>query len=139
MPRNCAPFFLSALFALIFSLPAIADETTPQKTFRYNAGGKRDPFAPLIINNQLAVGRPSGSAQGKPVLYGILWDPAGVSIALVDNLEAKVGDIVRGYRVKAIQKDAVILEAEGQTVVLDIAFETDKSGATTQKEHLPSE
>ncbi len=138
MPRK-ALFLPGLLFVFFCSLPAAALNTAPQKTFRYNAEGKRDPFIPLIINNQLAGGRASASAQGKPVLYGILWDPSGSSIALIDNLEAKTGDTVRGYRVKAIQKDSVVLEAEGQTVVLDIAFEIDKASATTQKEHPSSE
>ena len=102
-----------------------------QKPFHYDAEGKRDPFVPLILNNRLAVDSGPDNAQslGKPELHGILWDAAGHSIALIDNLEAKTGDTVQGYKVMAIRKDAVVLEANGQSVVLEIAFEAQPSSA----------
>ena len=101
----------------------------PQKPFQYDPAGKRDPFIPLTLNIQ-----PESDTQslGKLVLHGILWDPAGHSIALIDDLEVKTGDTVGGYRVSAIRKDAVVLEANGQSVVLEIAYDTQPS--KTQKE-----
>jgi hypothetical protein len=74
-------------------------------------------------------------AASKPVLYGILWDPGGQSIALINDAEVKVGDAVSGYRVKEIRQDAVVLINGGVPVVLEIAFEAPPStlspGATT--------
>lgn len=139
MERKTTLFLLLLVSSHPCALPVYAAEGNPQKTFRYNADNKRDPFIPLIIDNRLVGANFSASGQGKPVLYGILWDPAGKSIALVDDTEAKVGDSVRGYRVIAIRKDAVVLEADGQTVELDIAFGSQPSGATTQKEHPSNE
>lgn len=119
-------FFAGALF---FALAASAAEDT--KPFRYDPEGRRDPFVPLIQNNRLT----SDSGQkiqdlGKPQLHGILWDAAGHSIALIDDLEARVGDIVQGFKVVAIRKDGVELEANGQTVVLEIAFDAQSPGTT---------
>jgi len=65
------------------------------------------------------------------VLYGILWDSAGNSIALINDTEVKVGDTVKGYRVTEIRQDAVVLTNGGEPVVLQIAFETPPSGTTT--------
>ncbi len=106
-------------------------------SFRYDAGGRRDPFVPLILNNRLlGSGTQHSGDPSKPVLRGILWDPHGQSIALIDDLEAKVGDAVREYRVRSITKDEVVLEGEGgQSVVLQIAFETQPSGTTMGGEH----
>ena len=118
--------------------PMSAAEDPAQKSpFRYGAAGRRDPFVPLILNNRLlgAGDRHSGDSS-KPVLRGILWDPRGQSIALIDDLEAKVGDAVREYHVRSITKDEVVLEGEGgQSVVLQIAFETQPSGTTMGGEH----
>lgn len=114
-----------------------AKELESPQSFRYDPAGKRDPFVPLIVNNRLA-SQSAGSfvsELGRPVLHGILWDPAGNSIALIDNFEARIGDQVQGYTIKDIKKDSVILEAEGKSVVLNIAFEEQFPASTTQKEH----
>jgi hypothetical protein len=61
------------------------------------------------------------------VLYGILWDPGGRSIALVDDLEVSVGDSIGPYRVEEIRPDAVVLAREsGEQFVLELVFESDE-------------
>ncbi|MBI4341109.1 MAG: hypothetical protein HY598_02365 [Candidatus Omnitrophica bacterium] len=113
-----------------------AEESSPSKAFKYDAGGHRDPFAPLILNGRLmGAGARSPRDLSKPTLHGILWDPIGRSIALIDDTEVRVGDTVRGYRVAAIRQDEVVLEGDGQSVVLQIAFETQPSGTTTGGGH----
>ena len=57
------------------------------------------------------------------MLYGILWEPGGQSIALINDLETKVGDAVGGYQVKEIRRDAVVLVNGGEPVVLSISFD----------------
>lgn len=96
----------------------------PPEPFRYDSGGRRDPFVPLVREGRLV-----GTAQGvhvdsaTPTLYGILWDPQGDSIALLNEAEVKVGETVAGFRVKAIQRDAVVLDGGGEPVVLRITYE----------------
>ena len=106
-------------------------------TFSYDPAGHRDPFVPLVRDGRL-VGVTTLGTSGptdKPVLYGILWDPEGHSIALINDGEVKVGDSVGGYRVKEIRQDAVVLTSGGVPVVLEIAFDAPPSklspGATT--------
>lgn len=91
----------------------------------YDSGGRRDPFVPLVRDGRL-VGAPKGVhiETTQPVLYGVLWDPAGQSIALINDGEAKVGDTIGGYRVTEIRRDAVVLENGGEPLVLEISFET---------------
>ena len=123
--------------AVLIGSLAAAEEPSQKTGFRYDAAGRRDPFMPLVLNNRLVSTGGGGSRDlSQPVLRGILWDPSGRSIALIDELEAKVGDTVRGYRVAAIRRDEVVLESEdGQSMVLQIAFETPSSGTTTGGEH----
>ena len=98
-----------------------ADQGAP---FRYDSGGRRDPFMPLVRDGRLVAAGPGVRLeQSKPVLYGILWDPTGHSIALINDAEVKQGDRVGDYEVKEIQHDAVVLDNGGEPVVLRIAFD----------------
>ena len=98
-----------------------ADQGVP---FRYDSGGRRDPFMPLVRDGRLVAAGPGVRLeQSKPVLYGILWDPTGHSIALINDAEVKQGDRVGDYEVKEIQHDAVVLDDGGEPVVLTIAFD----------------
>ena len=98
-----------------------ADQGAP---FRYDSGGRRDPFMPLVRDGRLVAAGPGVRLeQSTPVLYGILWDPAGRSIALVNDAEVREGDRIGDYEVKEIQHDAVVLDNGGEPVVLRIAFD----------------
>lgn len=126
----------TAALAVVFvtmHAPLWAADESAQESFRYDARGQRDPFRPLIQDGRIVglTGRSSSVETDQPVLYGILWDPGGNSIALINDTEVKVGDTVNGYRVTEIRQDAVVVTNGGEPVVLQIAFETPPSGTTT--------
>ena len=100
--------------------------------FQYDAKGRRDPFVPLVRDGQLVSvsQRPSVDAS-TPTLHGILWDPGGHSLALINDVEAKVGDAVGEYRVTEIRNDAVVLSNGGAPMVLQISFETPSETASS--------
>jgi len=88
-----------------------------------HAQSQRDPFVPLVRDGRLIA--PSGSENfSQLTLVGILWDPSGQSIALINDTEAKVGDVLGEYQVHEIRQDAVVLMREGQPVVLQLSFDT---------------
>ena len=100
--------------------------------FRYNAKGRRDPFVPLVRDGQLvSVSQSAPIESSRPMLRGILWDAGGHSIALINDLEAKVGDTVGDYQVQEIRHDAVVLTNGAEELVLEISFEAPPSSATT--------
>ena len=102
--------------------------------FRYNSKSRRDPFVPLVRDGQLvSVTQSTPVETSKPVLHGILWDPSGQSIALVNDMEARVGDSIGDYQVTGIRHDAVVLSNGGEPLVLEISFEAppSPSSATT--------
>ena len=95
----------------------------------YDAKGKRDPFVPLVRDGRMiaiAGEVPSASAPvdlSLPLLGGILWDPAGRSIALLNDKEAMVGDAIGGYQVAEIHPDYVVLDQEGRRVTVRMTFD----------------
>ena len=99
----------------------------------YDPAGRRDPFVSLVRDGKLIDVGPSMTRAelAKPVLYGVLWDAGGKSIALINDLEAKVGDTIGGFRIKDIRQDAVIIEnlTTGEQSTLTIAFEPGPGGA----------
>ena len=131
LPSSVAVVMVSV--ALVWAAQEASENPS---AFSYDPKGHRDPFVPLVRDGRL-VGVAAGTTiQGdKPVLYGILWDPGGHSIALVNDGEVKVGDSISGYLVKEIRQDAVVLTSGGVPVVLEIAFDAPPSklapGATT--------
>jgi len=106
------------------SRAAAEEDSKKPKGFYYDPGGHRDPFVPLVRDGRLVGIAQSASKETlTPVLYGILWDPGGQSIALINDGEAKVGDTIAGYQVKEIRKDAVVLSNGGKPLVLQIVFD----------------
>ena len=114
---------------------AAQEPSETRDTFTYDPAGHRDPFVPLVRDGRLVgIVAPSGTQTDKPVLYGILWDPGGNSIALINEGEVRVGEVINGYKVQEIRQDAVVLSSGSGSVVLKIAFEGPSKpspGATT--------
>ncbi|MEE8536789.1 MAG: hypothetical protein V3S71_02195, partial [Acidobacteriota bacterium] len=82
---------LAAACGVAEAAEEIPEEWLPP--FRYDSNGQRDPFIPLVRDGRL-VGVEVGLRvnAGRPVLYGVLWDPGGHSIALINDGEVQVGD-----------------------------------------------
>ena len=106
------------------SLWAAEEPPKTREPFVYDAKGHRDPFIAFVRDGKL-IGTQKGAPldTSKPVLYGILWDPHGQSIAMLNDTEVKVGDTVGIYEVLEIRQGAVVLSAGGEPVVLQIDFE----------------
>ena len=91
--------------------------------FIYDAKGKRDPFIALVREGHL-VGPGSGGLVGADfstlTLTGILWDPTGHSLALINETEVRVGDRLGEYQVQEIRPDAVVMVRDGKPIVLQL-------------------
>jgi hypothetical protein len=114
------------------AVAAVRSEAAPEPQaeattgpFRYDSKGRRDPFAPLVREGRLIAAGPGQRMEAStPVLYGILWDPSGHSIAMINDGEVRVGDWVGQYQVTKIEQDAVVLDSgTAEPLVLTIAFE----------------
>lgn len=111
---------------------AAAPRDAEEAPFVFDAKGRRDPFVPLVRNGELVNVAGRFGTLDQPVLRGILWDPSGRSIALVNDMEVKVGDLIGGYRVDAIRQDAVVLTVDGgEPLVLQLEFELPGASSDT--------
>ena len=102
--------------------------------FRYDSKERRDPFIPLVLDGKLfnptqdAEDTGQRSPAATPILGGILWDPVGTSIALLNGTEVKVGQAVAGYRVADIRQDAAVLVGStGESLALGLNFDNSPS------------
>jgi hypothetical protein len=99
---------------------------TPSQSQPYDAKGKPDPFVALVREGRFVGTRGTGASASSISdlqLAGILWDPAGYSLALINETEVAVGDMVGSYQVMEIRPDAVVLMREGKAAVLQLLFE----------------
>ena len=118
------------MFAMLFGGLCVGGvmysaERPPAKSapFVYDAKAHRDPFSPLVREGKLATPPQGVPSATKPTLYGILWDPGGRALAMINDTEVGVGDTVGGYDVVEIRKDAVALSSGGELLVLQIEFD----------------
>jgi hypothetical protein len=120
----CAGVLLAALAAV--PRASAAEEPKAAAAFKYDSKSRRDPFSALVRDGRLIGGaQPQTPVETrKPVLYGILWDPGGNSIAVLNDEEVRVGDVIGEYRVVEIQPNAVVLDSGGEPVVLELMFDT---------------
>ena len=78
--------------------------------FAYDNEGMRDPFMPLLTKD----GKPvttygSINTIGDVIIEGILYDPSGNSVVIINDLILGKGDSISGITVKKIDKNSVTL------------------------------
>ena len=124
---------LVTVFAMVIGLIAghcLASAAESQQpaasTGAYDPKGKRDPFFPLVKDGRMITAVASGDTRlvdaSSLSLAGILWDPNGRSIALINDTEVKAGQRIGGYDVVEIRPASVVLSREGKSVVLELLF-----------------
>jgi hypothetical protein len=94
-------------------------QSVKEGEFVYDAQEKRDPFIPLVSSDGRIL-EPRLSRKTKDALYleGIMYDPAGLSYAVINAEVARVGDPVGDYKVIKIESQKVTLLKDGKEVEL---------------------
>ena len=106
-----------ALSLCILLAMAAACSGAAEKTFEYNAHGKRDPFVPLV---GVAKEGSAGGAWGvfsidDVVLQGITLGPGGERCVIINGEIMKEGDKMGLLSVKSIGNNEVTLQIEDKT------------------------
>jgi Tfp pilus assembly protein PilP len=112
----------SVLCALvIFNQAPTTDSLLPVEKWEYRAGGRRDPFVPLIGSELAAGGQVSQLSVENIRLIGILWGEKGYYGLVKDGQNngyiLKKGDKVAGGRVVDINRKGIIFEITHAGVV----------------------
>lgn len=98
------------VLGLVIGLPAMASA--------YDAKGRRDPFVPLLttagtLREPPAAVSPTASAGGPLRLEGIVHDPNGPSVAIINGTIWRVGDVRDEVEVVAIEPSSVVVRHRG--------------------------
>jgi len=83
--------------------------------FKYEAGVNRDPFIPLVTKDgKLTITYGTLNSINDVILEGILYDPSGESVVIMNDLVLKEGTRAGDIQVKKIEEDRVVLSFEGK-------------------------
>lgn len=108
-------FILLLTSLLLFSSSVLAEE------IRYDSGGKRDPFIPLVTAEGIVDAKKFNTNDLQ--IEGIIFDPNGGSMVLVNGEFYKQGDHVNGANVISIFRDRVVLSQADEEKTLWIREE----------------
>jgi hypothetical protein len=87
----------------------------------YDSEDKRDPFMPLLTKDGRPITTYSKISSIHDVfIEGILYDPNGESVVIVNDVVLKQGGSVSGLTVKEIVKDSVTLSFKGREHIFKI-------------------
>jgi hypothetical protein len=107
-------------------LETIARIARLQSEKSYQAGDSRDPMQPLVKERKATPSEPRQTEEA-PVsnelprmsLHGVIWD-SDSPIAIIDGLDLRVGDTIKGARVVEIGYDSVVLTYKSRRHVLTV-------------------
>ncbi len=104
---------LDRLFVAVVILTVMGTESFAGEKFVYEKRN-RDPFQSLVTEDgKLLFG--SGILSLEDVyLEGIVWDPNGESVAMINGMILRQGDRIGDLQILKIESDRVVLEADGE-------------------------
>ena len=87
--------------------------------FVYEKKG-RDPFRPLITDDGKLVQGFDGISLEDIYLEGIIWDPQGDSIAMINGMILRRGDRIGDFEIIKIEKDRITLKSGNEQRLLKL-------------------
>jgi len=93
-------------------------ELVLETDFTYNDSGKRDPFWSLLGGRGVIMNYDKDILLSDMVVEGVMAEPTGESVAIINGSIVKLGDKVGLFVVKDIKPNAVILEKGQETFTL---------------------
>ena len=121
MRRLKATFFM----AMLLTIPAIL---MPQKPcmgeYKYYSKGRRDPLIPLILSQTRAsLGLQAVETVEDVTLEGIIYDPFGSSIAMINGEIIKEGEKINNVEMVKIRSNSVTVKIYDGTHTISLVEE----------------
>ncbi len=110
--------FTAFLFLLLSATVFGADES-----FIYDDHGKRDPLWRLVSPDGVIMNFDKDLLVSDMILEGIIFDPNGKSLAIVNGNVVKVDDMIGLFAVSKIEQKKVILSKDQETFILELKKE----------------
>ena len=91
------------------------------RNFTYQSKGNRDPFISLVTKDgRILPGARTVTEGGDVELEGIIWDPNGKSMAIINGKLVKEKQRIMNMQVLKIKKASVILQKGGKVMVINL-------------------
>ena len=97
----------------------IGSERVEAANFVYEKRG-RDPFRPLITDDGKLVQGFDGISLEDIDLEGIIWDPQGGSVAMINGMILRRGDRIGDFEIVKIEKDRITLKSGSEQRLLKL-------------------
>ena len=94
-----------------------------EASFVYDDHGRRDPFWRLVSPSGAVLNYDSDLLISDMVLEGIIADPSGKSVAIINSMVVKPNDKIGLFVVSEIEQDKVILNKGEESFVLKLKKE----------------
>lgn len=113
------------VLTFLFLLFTFNNALAASEVFLYDSKNRRDPFLPLVSPDGRILVRESEGAKtiNDVSLQGILWDPQGISYAILNGNPVKEGEEFEGLEVIKISKEWVAVRFGGEEYTLKITEE----------------
>lgn len=111
--------------AAIMPVTGAAEETKPlvNSEFVYNDHGKRDPFWTLLGHRGAILNYDNDIQASEMSLEGIMVEPEGDSVAIINGNIVKLGDKVGFFIIREIRPNEVVLQKNKETITLKLKKE----------------
>ena len=112
------------LFAIfLLGVTSAAWAQNEEKPFVYDSHGRRDPFWRLVSPSGAVLNYDSDLQLSDMALDGIISDPSGKNLAIINSVIVKIDDKIGLYVVSEVDQDKVILTKDGEIFVLKLKKE----------------
>ena len=105
------------VFGVVFSVQA------KMSNFSYDDHGRRDPFWRLVGTGGEIINYEKEFLSSDMVLEGIMVEPSGNNVAIINGIIVKVNDEVGSFLVKSVEMNSVVLQKGTEIITLRIKKE----------------
>lgn len=97
----------------------------------YHSKGRRDPFIPLVTGGiRTSLGLQAVETIDDITFEGVIFDPSGKSIAVLNNEVVKEGDKAYNVEVVMIYEDAITVKIHDKIYTINL---TEEGGETVER------
>jgi len=120
--KNTRKAIAAAILSGCLLIPAVSvfgglSDTPSDERFRYDDGGKRDPFVPLLTGKSQREGLMAVRKETDINLEGIIWDPDGTSFVVINGEVLRKGQEAYLVRIEEISEYSARISVNGMTYV----------------------
>lgn len=119
MKKRISFFYGGALKIVVFFAVSGFCSAAEAEDYVYKYQGKRDPFMPLITPSGFLVNLEPADDK-KLNLEGIMFDPKGASMAIINGELMSVGDTMGSAVVSGIEANKVVVIQDNEKIELEL-------------------